>query len=439
MLPHVAISSAPAPTERDIGPSDPSIRLAARHVDSGNGSRCRVCGSSRLELVVDLGAVPLANAFRAASDVGEEDLYPLGVTFCHSCTMVQLIHLVDPEVLFRRYVYTPGASVTWRMHCTKLSEWLRARVTAPAPFVVEPASNDGTLLREISQWAGRVLGVDPAENIARMASDAGIETLPEFFSEGFAQALAASYGPADVVIGTNVLAHVPDIVDFIKGARQLLSPDGLLVVEAPYLPDLVSATAYDSIYHEHVSYLSVSSLARVMTMGGMTLTHVERTPVHGGSIRFVAQKLGQPADATVLTFLEEEARLGYRDGTALRRFSDAVNAIRGALRGVVQSLTNEGKRLAAYGATAKGTILLNTAGLGRHEIRYIVDKSLLKQGLVAPGTRIPVVPPATIYDDPVDVLVLLAWNLKDEIIAQESAFAARGGRFLIPIPFPAIL
>jgi novobiocin biosynthesis protein NovU/D-mycarose 3-C-methyltransferase len=347
--------------------------------------------------------------------------------------------LVDPEVLFRRYVYTPGASATWRAHCDELSQWLRAAVPVEDAFVVEPASNDGTLLREIDRWAGRVLGIDPAENIAQAATAAGIETIPRFFGAAVGADVAAEFGHADLIVGTNVLAHVPDIVDFIRGASRLLTDHGLFVIEAPYLVDLVAGTAYDSIYHEHVSYLSVSALANVLPMGGLTLTHVERTSVHGGSIRFVGRQQGHHADASVDEFLAEESRLGYGDGSALHQFSGAVDRVRAELVRCVGDLRRGGNRLAAYGATAKGTVLLNTAGLGRDDIEYIVDKSVLKQGLLAPGTGIPVVSPAAIHDDPVDVLAILAWNIKDEIIAQETAFSARGGKFLIPIPFPNLV
>jgi len=402
-------------------------------------ARCRVCAANSLELVLDLGSVPLANAFRDPSDTAEEDRFPLGVTFCHTCSIAQLVELVDPEVMFRRYVYTPGASATWRDHCSELSDWLRARLGTTSPFVVEPASNDGTLLREVRTWAGRVLGVDPAENIAQMATDAGIPTLPKFFGTETAEELVAEYGQADLVVGTNVLAHVPDIVDFIRGASRLLTDDGLFVIEAPYLVDLVAGTAFDSIYHEHVSYLSVSALARVMPMGGLTLTHVERTPVHGGSIRFVGRKGSRQPDRTVGEFLAEEARLGFDDGRALEQFSAAVDRVRAEFRRVVAELRRHGRRVAAYGATEKGTILLNTAGLSRDDVQYIVDKSELKQGLLAPGTGIPVVSPDAIQHDPVDVLAILAWNIKEEVMKQESGFAARGGEFLIPIPYPTLV
>jgi hypothetical protein len=239
-----------------------------------------------------------------------------------------------------------------------------------------------------------------------------------------------------VVIGTNVLAHVPDLVDFVRGAAALLDWDGLFVVEAPYLRDLVEAVAYDTIYHEHVSYLSVTAIARAYPLGGLVLTHVERVPTHGGSIRFVGRPVGAKPDESVARLLAEEEALGYADGSALADFAERVGCLRRQLAETMRAETSAGRTVAAYGATAKGNTLLTTCDIDPGAIRYIVDRNPLKQGRLAPGSHVPVVGPERLERDPVDVLLILAWNIASEVIDQQRWFAERGGRFLVPIPEP---
>ena len=340
------------------------------------------------------------------------------------------------RLLFRHYLYTPSASATWRAHCDELSAWLRGQVPEPDPFVVEPASNDGCLLRSIQRWTPNVLGIEPARNIAEQAMHDGIPTIAEFFGEETARAVRAQRGPARVVVGTNVLAHVPDLVDFVRGAAALLDASGLFVIEAPYLRDLVETVAYDTIYHEHVSYLSATALSRIYPLAGMILTHVERTPTHGGSIRFVGRLAGAEPDGSVARFLADEEALGYADGSALAGFAARVARLRRELAGVIRAEVAAGRRVAAYGATAKGNTLLTTCDIEPASIRYIVDRNPLKQGRLAPGTRIPVVGPEQLEREPVDVLLILAWNIADEVMSQQRWFADRGGRFLVPVPEP---
>ena len=314
--------------------------------------------------------------------------------------------------------------------------WRRGCAARSATRAVEPASNDGCLLRSIQRWAPNVLGVEPARNIAEQAIRDGIPTVIDFFGESTARAIRIDRGPARVVIGTNVLAHVPDMIDFLRGAATLLDDAGMFVVEAPYLPDLVQKLAFDTIYHEHVSYLSVTALARIYPMAGLVLTHVERTPVHGGSIRFVGRLAGATPDESVPRFLAEEADLGYDDGTALADFAERVDRLREQLAHTIRSEVAAGRKVAAYGATAKGNTLLTTCDIDPSAIQYIVDRNPLKQGRLAPGSHIPIVGPDCLERDPVDVLFILAWNIADEVIEQQRWFADRGGRFLIPIPEP---
>ena len=367
---------------------------------------------------------------------GMEPTFALGIQFCPRCAIVQIPETVDPEVLFRHYLYMPSASSTWRNHCEELAEWLREKVNDPAAFVIEPASNDGCLLRSIQRWTPNVLGVEPARNIADQAVRDGIPTISEFFGQVAAEAIRGDRGLARAVIGTNVLAHVPDILDFVRGAAALLDQDGIFVIEAPYLRDLVESVAYDTIYHEHVSYLSVTALSRLYPLAGLVLTHVERTPTHGGSIRFVGRRPGMVPDESVAEFLAEEEALGYSDGSALANFRERVDRLRAQLAHVIKSEVAAGRTVAAYGATAKGNTLLTTCDIDPGAIRYIVDRNPMKQGLLAPGSHIPVVGPDWLERNPVDVLLILAWNIADEILGEQAWFVQQGGRFLVPIPEP---
>jgi C-methyltransferase C-terminal domain/Putative zinc binding domain/Methyltransferase domain len=382
--------------------------------------------------------VPLANGFLKPTDLDEpEATYPLGLRWCRVCGLVQLTFTVAPEILFREYLYTPSASSTWRRHCEELAQWAAAEADLQRDaLVVEPASNDGCLLREFLRFTPAILGVDPARNIAAEAAQSGIPTMPEFFTEETARRIQASRGDAALVIGTNVLAHVPDILDFLRGARLLIGGTGAFVIEAPYLRDLVESVAYDTIYHEHVSYLSVTALSRIYPLAGLALTHVERTPVHGGSIRFVGRATGALPDESVQRFLDEEAVAGYADGSVLANFAQRVERLRGNLATALRQEVLAGRRIAAYGATAKGNTLLTTCDIDPHAIRYIVDKNPLKQGRLTPGTHIRVVGPELLKSDPVDTLVILAWNIADEIVKQQDEFRQGGGRFLVPIPEP---
>ncbi len=401
---------------------------------------CRVCGSPDVASVLELGKVPLANSFLDPDEAnGDEPTFRLGMQFCQTCAVVQIPETVDPEILFRHYLYTPSASSTWRQHCNDLSGWIRGQVRKPDAFVVEPASNDGCLLRTIQQWTPNVLGIEPARNLAEQAVREGIPTIAEFFGESTAREVRSRHGPAGVIVGTNVLAHAPDLLDFARGASALLDEDGLFVIEAPYLRDLVETVAYDTIYHEHVSYLSVTALDRIYPLANLVLTHVERTPTHGGSIRFVGRPEGAQPDDTVAQFLAEEKDLGYADGSALSDFAQRVDRLRAQLAGTVRAQLDAGFTIGAYGATAKGNTLLTTCNIDRGAIRYIVDRNPLKQGRLAPGTHVPVVGPDRLERDPVDVLLILAWNIADEVMEQQRWFERQGGRFLIPIPEPHFL
>ncbi len=405
--------------------------------------RCLGCGSTALEPVLDLGCQPLANRFTRPDPLGaDEPAFPLGIQACPDCCLVQLTHVVDPAVLFSAYLYVPSASSTWVAHCAELAAYVCAEARLqPGDFVVEIGSNDGTLLRAFQTRGLRVLGVDPAANIAALANAAGIPTLNRFFGVATAEEVLAEHGPASAVVSTNVLAHVPDPVAVLRGVRGLLRPGGLYVNESPSLGDLVRHTEFDTIYHEHVSYFSLQALANLLARADLRLVDAVPQAVHGGSLRIVGvpSTSPRPASAGLRQLLAEEQVALRGDRRALRDFARRTAAVRERLRALLARLRADGKRVAAYGATAKGNTLLGYCGLTAADIAYIVDRNPLKQGLLAPGSRIPVVPPERLTTDPPDVLLLLAWNLADEIRQQLAWFAERGGAFLLPIPEPRLV
>jgi len=396
---------------------------------------CRVC-SGAVEVVIDLGRFALANSFLLPEQVSAaEPRYPLAVQRCADCTLLQLTDCVDPAVMFSEYLYTPSSSSMWHAHCDDLAAFVRARSAAP-PFVVEVGSNDGCFLKAVQPLARRVLGVDPAANIAELARADGIPTEVAFFGLAYARDLVAREGAADVIVGTNVLAHTPDLLDFLRGVATVLAPDGRFVVEVPYLAPLLDGVAFDTIYHEHVSYFSVQSLANVYERAGLRMVEVEPVPTHGGSLRAVAVR----ADSSVATtdsvrdLLAAEAASGLNSRERILAFDAQIRALREQVRAHFAAFRRDGVKVAGYGATAKGNTLLGYLDFTPEELPMIGDRSPLKQGRVTPGTHIPVVSAEALEAWQPDVLFLLAWNLADEIRSQFDDFARGGGRFLVPIP-----
>ena len=404
---------------------------------------CRACGGTELTSVLDLGSQPLANAFLRSPDGFEtEQRFPLEVHVCADCGLVQLLDVVDPEALFRAYVYVTGTSDTIAKHNVDYADTVVRLLNLGADdLVVEVASNDGSLLSCFARHGVRTLGIEPARNIAAIARRRGIETVEEFFDSRVAERVRDRVGPAKAVIGNNVLAHVDDAVDFLRGAASLLAPGGLVVIEVPYLEEMIERLEYDTIYHEHLCYFSVSALLRLFENAGLRVQRIDRVPVHGGSVRVYAAREEEhhahhPLVAKIAMREREE---GLTDRSRLDRFAREVMGNREALRALLEQLRSEGRRLAAYGAPAKGNTLLNYCGIGPELIPYTVDKSPHKVGLITPGMHLPVLPVDAIADRQPEYLLVLAWNFADEIIAQQSAFRERGGRFIIPIPTPVII
>jgi SAM-dependent methyltransferase len=391
-------------------------------------------------MVLSLGSTPLANAFVAPDRASEpEPTYPLELVFCAGCSLLQLSERVDPKILFRDYVYMTGTSSTMARHHEALASAHAARLAlGEESLVVDIASNDGSLLKAFAAKGVRTLGIEPASNLALVARAAGIDTIDRFFDVDCALAVVADFGNADLVCANNVLAHVPDLTGFLRGCRLLLGPKGVLSVEVPWLVPLVEHLEYDTIYHEHLSYFSVLALRAAFVRAGLAIFDLEHLPIHGGTVRVLA-RAGQDWGAIVEQTCARERRLGLDRAATFLDFAARVATNRTDLRALLESLRRSGGRIAAYGAPAKGNTLLNTCGIGPELVEYTVDKNPLKVGRLTPGMRIPVMPRERLDSDPPDYLLILPWNLTDEIMEQEAAFRKKGGRFVIPIPQPRVV
>lgn len=369
-------------------------------------------------------------------------MYPLEVYVCRTCSLVQLLDVVDREQLFRNYIYLTGTSDTIAAHNADYAGTVVDLLRLGASdLVIEVASNDGSLLRCFQRRCVRVLGIEPATNIAAVAVSTGIETINRFFSREAAADVKRSHGPARVVIANNVLAHVDEPRDFLSGCRDLLDEHGLVVIEVPALDQMIERLEYDTIYHEHLSYFSLSSMAALCGAVGLSIIRVDRSAVHGGSLRVYAtgaeHRDSHAPEVDVL--LTAERADGLCSPERCRSFAAAVARNRVDVRSLLTELQAEGKTLAGYGAPAKGNTLLNYCGLGRDLLPFTVDMSPLKVGLETPGMHIPVLPVTALLDRQPDYALMLAWNFAEEILGQQGEFRNRGGRFIVPIPEPRII
>jgi SAM-dependent methyltransferase len=398
---------------------------------------CRSCGHAGLMSVLDLGRVPLANALLTAQQLHEpEDRFPLELHFCPQCALVQIGETVPPERLFRDYAYASSFSDTMVEHARMLVETLIGRRgLGRASLVIEVASNDGYLLQFYKQRGIPVLGIEPAANIAELAiATKGIPTLVEFFDEELARRLAADGKLADVVHAHNVFAHVPDPNRFVGGVKQVLKPGGVAVVEAPYVRDLIAKLEFDTIYHEHFSYYSLSAVEALCRRHGLMISDVELVPIHGGSLRLFMAHAGCPASAAVGELLAKEKSEGLLSFDHYRGFGDRVARLKQQLLALLHQLRAKGHRIAAYGASAKGSTLMNAFGIDRGLIEFVVDRSHLKQGRFTPGNHLPILPPEALLERRPDYVLLLTWNFAAEILVQQNEFRRSGGKFIVPVP-----
>ena len=403
---------------------------------------CRSCGGRHLETVLSLGKTPLANSLVAPDRLDEpEPTYPLDLAFCPSCSLVQITETVPPEVLFRDYVYFSSFSDTMLRHATDLAEALVAeRDLGPESLVIEAASNDGYLLGVYRALGVGVLGIEPARNIAAVAEERGVATIPEFFDSELAARLVAEGTRADVFHAHNVLAHVAGLNDFVGGIATVLAEDGVAVIEVPYVKDMLDRCEFDTIYHEHLCYFSLTALDALVRRHGLALADVARVPIHGGSLRLrVGHEPTTTPSEAVTALLAEERAWGVTEAATYRSFGDRVRELGHELVGMLERLRSGGARIAAYGAAAKGSTLLNVFGIGPETVEFVVDRSTHKQGRYMPGVRIPIAPPERLVAEMPDYVLILAWNLADEVIAQQDDYRRRGGRFILPVPVPEVL
>jgi SAM-dependent methyltransferase len=392
---------------------------------------CRSCGHEGLDIVLPLGQIPLVNSFLSKEDLERtEERFPLTLAFCSNCALVQITETIPPEKLFTEYLYFSSYSDTMLRHAREhVARLIDLQKLGRESLAIEIASNDGYLLQYFVEAAIPVLGIEPARNVARAAEARGVRTVTEFFGRDLARTLPN----ADVVIANNVLAHVADLNGFVAGIKTVLKPSGLATIEVPYVKEMIDRCEFDTIYHEHLSYFSLTSLDPLFRRHGLVLDRVERLPIHGGSLLLFIRH--QPREREVVErMLAEEQGWGAHRRSYYRMLAHRVVGVREALRSLLEELKGEGKRIAAYGAAAKGTTLLNCFGIGREFIEYVADRSPHKQGRFVPGVQIPVVGPERLLRDRPDYVLLLAWNFADEILKQQAEYRRGGGKFILFAP-----
>ena len=413
-----------------LSATDPRSRLA---------KPCRFCGAELKHTFIDLGMSPLCETYPSLSDIERGEVYyPLHVQLCERCLLVQLGEYQSPESIFTEYPYFSSYSDSWLAHAEGYCDKIVAELgLTPQSFVIEVASNDGYLLQYFVRRQVPVLGIEPAANVAKVAEQKGVPTLVEFFGERVAKDLVAGGRAADLVAGNNVLAQVPDLNDFVAGLRVILKPDGVLTLEFPHLLQLIERNEFDTIYHEHFSYFSLLTTLRILEAHGLKAFHVEALPTHGGSLRVYAcraESLRHDIRPSVGDVIAEETKAGLASAEGYAHFAQKVRETKLALVEFLVGAARLGKSVAGYGAPGKSATLLHYCGIGKDLIQFTVDRSPYKQGRFLPGTHIPIYHPDRIREARPDYVIILPWNLKDEIMAQLEFIREWGARFVVPIP-----
>jgi hypothetical protein len=399
---------------------------------------CRLCGSTNTASVVDLGATPPCERFLPAEQLDEpEATFPLHLKVCTDCWLAQIPPLIDPDDTFTEYAYFSSFSTSWVEHAKRFVDGAVERLgLGEKSFVVEVASNDGYLLQHVVGHGIRCLGVEPSVNVGQAARDAGVPTLTAFLSEETGLKVREEHGPADLVAANNVYAHIPDVLGFTKGLRALVADDGWVSIEVQHLLTLIEKNQYDTIYHEHFQYYTVESARRALATGGLTVVDVELLPTHGGSIRLwarPAEVAGEPSER-MTDVLEREKAAGLHELSGYTEFAERVTRVRLDLLKFLIEARNDGKTVVGYGAPGKGNTLLNHCGIRTDLLQYTVDRNPYKHGRFTPGTRIPVLPPERIEADRPDYVLVLPWNLREELTEQLSYIGDWRGKLVFPIP-----
>ena len=403
---------------------------------------CRICNSTNLHLILDLGEQPPANSLIDKSQLNTiEPKFPLRLFWCGDCFLVQLLDIVNKEHLFKHYLYMTSASKPIVDHFKKyavdiFNKFLNKQEN---PFVVEIGSNDGSLLREFKKLGSSILGIEPASNLAKLANDSDITTLNDFFSLDIAKNIIQSKN-ASIVVANNVIGHVENLHDLMEGIKILIGEQGVFIFEVPYLLDLVKKLEFDTVYHEHLSYFSILPIINLIERFNLEIFDIQKQSVHGGTLRiFISKKNNFNIKDNVNKFIKLEYEFGINNIKTYDKFSDDVQNLKNKIKELLHKLKNEKKSLFGYGASAKGNVLLNYCNIDYNILDYVVDTTPLKQGKFTPGTHIPILSSEKISDKGNnDVGLLLAWNYESEILKKEKSFRSKGGKFLIPIPFPIL-
>jgi hypothetical protein len=395
-----------------------------------------MCGKESLKLWLDLGLQPLANSFLRQDDPEKEEAtYPLRVFWCENRHLSQLVDIVNPEIMFRDYVYfssgMPKVSAHWRAYAEDI---VNRFATKPTDFVVELGSNDGVLIGEVQKLGRPILGIDPARNIAAQANERGIPTIPEFFSNDLAKKIRSEKGLAKAILGNNVVAHIDDYEDLLNGVGILLAPDGIFAFEAPYMVDMFENTSFDTVYHEHMSYLSLEPIMKWLALHGLEVFDAKLLPVQGNSLRVYASRPGVYEKNPVLAdLLAREKELGMHTLESYLKLAEKIAALKSEVMTLLHDLKKSGKRIAAYGSPAKGNTLLNYYGISTDILEFATEELPSKVGFYTPGTHIPIVHIDTARERSPDYYLMLAWNYKDAILMKEKDYIAKGGKFILPI------
>lgn len=401
-------------------------------------SQCLVCGSQKLVKYLDLGQSALANAYLTENNLQEPEFKaPLEVYYCENCHLCQLLHIVDRDVLFRDYAYFSSASPQLVEHFDKYAEEVFNRFPGQAKkMVLDIASNDGILLKAFKARGANVLGIDPAKNVAALAQEQGINTIAEFFNKKAAGQILKDYGQAGIITANNVLAHTDEIHDILDGVKELLDENGVFVIQAKYLADLLEKNEFDTTYHEHIAYFSLLPLVYLLQKHGFEIFDVEHVETEGGSLRVFAGHAPSvfPINKSVGETLNRERKMGLDRAQTFLDFAGKPAMVKEKILEILTGLKKQGKKIAGYGASAKGNTFLQYCGINPDILDYIVDNTPYKQGKYTPGTHIPIVPPAYLKENTPDYILIIAWNFADSIMEREKWFSEKGGRFVVAIP-----